>query len=132
QLLLFFTPMNAKTRHEFFARFQKANPTPTTELVYHSPFELLVAVILSAQATDISVNKATKALFAIANTPEKILALSEEKLKSYVKSIGLYKTKSANIVKMCRLLITKHHGKLPHDREALEELPGVGRKTANV
>jgi endonuclease-3 len=132
QLLLFFTSMNAKKIHEIFSRFKKANPTPTTELIYHSPFELLVAVILSAQATDTSVNKATKVLFPIANTPEKILALGEEKLKSYVKSIGLYKTKSANIIRMCSLLISKHHGKVPHNREALEELPGVGRKTANV
>jgi endonuclease-3 len=124
--------MNAKKIHEIFSRFRQANPSPTTELNYNSPFELLVAVILSAQATDISVNKATKALFLIANSPEKMMTLGEENLKTYVKSIGLYKTKSANILKMCHILITKHQSNVPHNREDLEELPGVGRKTANV
>lgn len=124
--------MNAKKIHEIFSRFQKANPAPTTELIYKTPFELLIAVILSAQATDVSVNKATQTLFRVANTPEKILALGEEKLKLHVKSIGLYKAKSANIIKTCRILIEKHHSQVPGNREALEELPGVGRKTANV
>jgi endonuclease-3 len=124
--------MRAEKILEIFSRFKKANPKPTTELVYHSPFELLVSVILSAQATDTSVNKATLKLFAIANTPEKIMALGEKKLQSYVKSIGLYKTKSANIIKACNILIEKFHSKVPRNREELEELPGVGRKTANV
>jgi endonuclease-3 len=117
---------------KIFERFQKANPAPTTELIYHSPFELLVAVILSAQATDISVNKATAKLFPIANTPEKILALGETKLKEYIKTIGLFNTKAANVIKMCALLIDKYHSKVPENREDLESLPGVGRKTANV
>lgn len=124
--------MRTKKIQTIFDRFKKANPKPTTELVYQSPFELLISVILSAQATDISVNKATKVLFRIAHTPEKLLALGEETLASYVKSIGLYKTKTANIIKTCRILVEKYHSKVPHTREALEELPGVGRKTANV
>jgi endonuclease-3 len=124
--------MNPKKIREIFLRFQKANPKPTTELQYHNHFELLVAVILSAQATDKSVNKATVQLFAIANTPEKILQLGEEKLKDYVKSIGLYKTKASNIIKTCHILITKYHSCVPNTREDLEQLPGVGRKTANV
>lgn len=124
--------MNEKTIREIFNRFKKANPKPTTELVYHSNFELLIAVILSAQATDTSVNKATKELFKVANTPEKILALGLSNLKKYVKSIGLFNTKAANIIKTCRLLVEKFNSKVPHDREALESLPGVGRKTANV
>jgi len=124
--------MNPKTIREIFARFKKANPHPTTELVYHSPFELLVAVILSAQATDTSVNKATEKLYAKANTPEAILKLGLTKLKEYVKSIGLFNTKATNILKTCKILIDKYHAKVPHTREELEELPGVGRKTANV
>ncbi|MHB1949097.1 MAG: endonuclease III [Gammaproteobacteria bacterium] len=124
--------MNPKTIREIFARFKKANPNPTTELVYHSPFELLVAVILSAQATDTSVNKATEKLYAKANTPEAILKLGLTKLKEYVKSIGLFNTKAANILKTCKILIEKYHSKVPQSREELEELPGVGRKTANV
>lgn len=124
--------MNAKKINAIFATLQQANPHPTTELVYHSPFELLVAVILSAQATDTSVNKATEKLFKIANTPEKILSLGEAKLQTYLKSIGLYKTKSSNIIKTCKLLIENYHSTVPETREALEELPGVGRKTANV
>lgn len=124
--------MNAKKIHEIFSRFKKANPEPTTELIYRTPFELLISVILSAQATDISVNKATQTLFRIANTPEKILELGEKELQSHVKTIGLYKTKSANIIKTCQILVEKHHAKVPNTRAALEELPGVGRKTANV
>lgn len=124
--------MNEKTRTEIFKRFKKQNPHPTTELKYHSHFELLIAVILSAQATDVSVNKATEKLFPIANTPEKILALGEKKFKSYINSIGLYNTKGSNILKTCEILIQQHHGKVPNTREALESLPGVGRKTANV
>lgn len=124
--------MNQNKIHEIFARLQKANPKPTTELKYHSHFELLISVILSAQATDTSVNKATEKLFKIANTPEQILALGEVKLKNYVKTIGLYQGKSANIIKTCHILIEKFHSKVPKTREELEELPGVGRKTANV
>ncbi len=124
--------MNAKKIHEIFTRFHKANPAPTTELKYHNHFELLVAVILSAQATDVSVNKATEKLFRIANTPEKILELGEEKLRQYVKTIGLYKGKSANIIKTCHILIKQFNSRVPHTREELESLPGVGRKTANV
>jgi endonuclease III len=124
--------MNAKKIRDIFLRFQRANPKPTTELKYHSHFELLIAVILSAQATDTSVNKATEKLFAIANTPEKIGKLGEEKLREYVKSIGLYKTKVSNIMKTCNILMTKHHSRVPNTRDELEELPGVGRKTANV
>ncbi len=124
--------MNKKQILEIFKRFQKANPNPTTELVYRTPFELLIAVILSAQATDISVNKATIHLFKVANTPEKIVALGEKKLKDFVKTIGLYNTKSKNIIKTCGLLIDKFNSKVPDDRESLESLPGVGRKTANV
>ncbi len=124
--------MNKQKIHEIFLRFQKVNPHPTTELKYHNHFELLVAVILSAQATDTSVNKATKHLFKVANTPEKILNLGEAKLKEYVKTIGLFNTKAANIIKTCKILIEKYDSKVPDKREALEELPGVGRKTANV
>jgi endonuclease-3 len=124
--------MNPSKINAIFTRFRRKNPHPTTELKYHSHFELLIAVILSAQATDLSVNKATKELFPIANTPEKILELGERALQNYVKSIGLYKTKTANILKTCQLLIEKHHSKVPNTREALEALPGVGRKTANV
>jgi endonuclease-3 len=124
--------MNKQKIHAIFTRFQHANPEPTTELIYHSPFELLIAVILSAQATDISVNKATIKLYPIANTPEKILALGEDGLKKYIKTIGLFNSKAANIIKTCQFLIQKHDSIVPADREALEALPGVGRKTANV
>lgn len=124
--------MNPNTIRAIFKRFQQANPHPTTELVYHSHFELLIAVILSAQATDKSVNKATAHLFKQANTPEKMLKLGEKGLKDYIKTIGLYTTKAKNIIATCRLLIEKFHSQVPRDREALESLPGVGRKTANV
>lgn len=124
--------MNAKIIREIFLRFRKANPSPTTELIYHSPFELLIAVILSAQATDNSVNKATGPLFSVANTPEKILALGVDSLKNYIKTIGLFNTKANNILKTCQRLIDHYDSKVPEDREALESLPGVGRKTANV
>ncbi len=125
-------PMNAHKRTEIFTRFKAANPHPTTELVYGSPFELLIAVILSAQATDKSVNLATKKLFPKANTPQKILELGENGLQEYIKSIGLYKTKAKNILATCTLLIQNHGGEVPRTREELERLPGVGRKTANV
>ena len=115
-----------------FAALKAANPRPTTELKYSTPFELLVAVILSAQATDVSVNKALAGLFPVANTPESILAIGVNGLKKYIKSIGLYNTKAGNIIKTCRMLIEKYDGKVPTDREALQGLPGVGRKTANV
>lgn len=124
--------MNSTIRHEIFTRFKAANPHPTTELEYNSPFELLVAVVLSAQATDKGVNLATRKLFPKANTPEKILALGEAGLRDAIKSIGLYKTKAKNILATCRLLIEDHGGKVPQTREQLEKLPGVGRKTANV
>lgn len=124
--------MNKSERIIFFQRLQKANPHPTTELEYSTPFELLIAVLLSAQATDVSVNLATRRLFPLANTPEKLLALGEEKLIPYIASIGLYKTKARHIIATCRLLIEQHGGQVPHDRTALEALPGVGRKTANV
>lgn len=124
--------MNNKKRAAIFAALKAANPEPTTELKYSTPFELLVAVILSAQATDISVNKALAGLFPVANTPDAILALGINGLKKYVKSIGLYNTKASNIIKTCRMLIEKYDGKVPADREALQTLPGVGRKTANV
>ncbi len=124
--------MNAHKIREIFLRFQRADPHPTTELHYRNHFELLMAVILSAQATDSSVNKATKKLFAAANTPEKMLALGEAKLKEHIKTIGLFNTKAANIIKTCQALVEKHHSKVPNTREALEALPGVGRKTANV
>ena len=125
-------PMNSHKRKEIFTRFKTANPHPTTELVYGSPFELLIAVILSAQATDKSVNLATKKLFPKANTPQKILELGENGLQEYIKSIGLYKTKAKNILATCTLLIQNHGGEVPRTREELEWLPGVGRKTANV
>lgn len=124
--------MNKAKRDEIFTRFQKANPHPTTELKYSTPFELLIAVILSAQATDVGVNKATAKLYPIANTPESILALGVEGLKNYIKTIGLYNAKADNIIKTCQALIEKHAGEVPNSREALESLPGVGRKTANV
>ncbi len=124
--------MSPAKRREIFSRFRAANPSPTTELVYRTPFELLVAVILSAQATDKSVNLATAKLFRDANTPEKILALGEGGLSEYIRTIGLYRGKAKNIVETCRLLIERHGGRVPESREALEALPGVGRKTANV
>jgi endonuclease-3 len=119
-------------REELFRRLREANPSPTTELVYSSPFELLIAVILSAQATDVGVNKATARLFPVANTPEAILALGLPKLKQYVKTIGLFNTKAENIIKTCRILVERYNSQVPETREALEALPGVGRKTANV
>ncbi|OJY57624.1 MAG: endonuclease III [Legionella sp. 40-6] len=117
---------------EIFQRFQAQNPHPTTELIYHSPFELLIAVMLSAQATDVSVNKATAPLFAVANTPQSILDLGVNGLKTYIKSIGLFNTKAENVIKTCALLLERYQGEIPATREALESLPGVGRKTANV
>jgi endonuclease-3 len=119
-------------RQQLFERLRAANPQPTTELEYRSTFELLIAVILSAQATDRSVNIATRKLFPIANTPQALLALGEEGLLSYIRTIGLYKNKGKNIIATCRLLIEQHDGEVPREREALEALPGVGRKTANV
>jgi endonuclease III len=124
--------MNAQKRREIFERLQAANPHPTTELEYHSPFELLVAVMLSAQATDISVNSATRQLYPVANTPQAILALGEEKLRDYIQRIGLYKTKAKHVIQTCRILLAQHNGEVPQTRDALEALPGVGRKTANV
>jgi endonuclease III len=117
---------------EIFRRFAAANPDPRTELRYKSPFTLLVAVVLSAQATDAGVNKATPALFAVADTPEKMLALGEERLTQYIKTIGLYRGKARNLIALSRKLVEEHAGKVPDDRAALEALPGVGRKTANV
>lgn len=124
--------MNQQKRAEIFSRLKAQNPNPTTELHYDSPFELLISVILSAQATDISVNKATDQLYPVANTPQAILALGEEGLKEYIKTIGLYNSKAKNIIKTCSILIEKHQSEVPHDQKALEALPGVGRKTANV
>lgn len=124
--------MNNQILEEIFKRLQTANPSPTTELNYKTPFELLIAVILSAQATDVSVNKATSKLFRIANTPEKMLSLGETGLKDTIKSIGLYNTKARNILKTCEILIQQHKSRVPRSRAALEALPGVGRKTANV
>mgnify|MGYP000182786141 FL=1 len=124
--------MNDAKREAIFARLKEANPEPTTELNFSSPFELLVAVTLSAQATDVGVNKATAKLFPVANTPEAILALGEEGLKEYIKTIGLYNSKATNIIKACRILVEKHDSQVPQTRKELEALPGVGRKTANV
>ena len=124
--------MNEAKRKEIFRRLKKTNPNPKTELKHGSNFELLVAVILSAQATDVSVNKATKDLFKIANTPAKMLALGEEGLKTYIKSIGLFNNKAKNIIAASQILIDKHGGRIPRDRKGLQTLPGVGRKTANV
>jgi len=124
--------VNPQKRHAIFARLRAANPQPRTELTYASAFELLVSVILSAQATDKSVNKATAELFRVANTPAAILALEEGGLSKYIKSIGLYNAKAKNIIAMCQMLLERHGGEVPVTREALEELPGVGRKTANV
>lgn len=124
--------MNANKRRAIFLRLQAANPQPATELEYRTPFELLVAVLLSAQATDISVNAATRQLFPVANTPQAMLALGEEKLREYIQRIGLYQTKARHMMQTCRLLVEQHGGAVPQTREALEALPGVGRKTANV
>lgn len=124
--------MNKQKRIEIFSRLREDNPQPTTELNFSNPFELLIAVILSAQATDKGVNKATDKLFPVANTPEAILALGEAGLKEYIKTIGLYNSKGNNIIKTCQMLIELHHSEVPEDRQSLEALPGVGRKTANV
>ena len=124
--------MDARTRRRLFERLRKHNPQPTTELVYRNAFELLIAVMLSAQATDVSVNKATGPLFAAASTPQDMLALGERGLKKYIRTIGLFNTKAKNIIKTCRLLLELHGGEVPADRDALQALPGVGRKTANV
>ena len=124
--------MNKAKRQEIYERLREANPAPTTELVHGSPFELLVSVILSAQATDVSVNLATRTLFAEARTPETILALGLDRLKEHIKSIGLFNTKAENILKTCAILVESHGSEVPRDRAALESLPGVGRKTANV
>ena len=124
--------MNLEKRILFFQTLKNANPEPKTELIYESTFELLVAVILSAQATDISVNKATKILFATANTPEKITRLGEAGLKQHIKTIGLYNSKAKNIIQTCKILVEKHDSIVPNERHQLESLPGVGRKTANV
>jgi len=124
--------MTPARRAAIFSRLQKANPAPTTELQYRTPFELLVAVMLSAQATDFSVNKATGPLFTAASTPEALLELGEAGLRRHIKTIGLFNTKARNIVRTCRMLVEQHGGEVPRDRAALEALPGVGRKTANV
>jgi endonuclease-3 len=124
--------VNAAKRLEIFRRLHEDNPEPKTELAYNSPFELLIAVILSAQATDVSVNKATAKLYPVANTPEAIYALGVAGLSEYIKTIGLYNSKAKNVIETCRLLVEKHASQVPQTREALEALPGVGRKTANV
>ncbi|MGO2356008.1 MAG: endonuclease III [Marinomonas foliarum] len=124
--------MNKDKRYEIFSRLRAENPNPVTELEYNSPFELLIAVLFSAQATDVSVNKATRKLFPVANTPETMLALGVDGLKSYIKTIGLFNAKAENAIKTCQILIEKHNSAVPETREELEALPGVGRKTANV
>lgn len=124
--------MNAAKRRKIYERFAAANPEPKTELKYSTPFELLVAVVLSAQATDVSVNKATAKLFAAANTPAAVLALGEDGLKGYIKTIGLFNSKAKNLMRTCAALLAEHGSEVPRDRDALEALPGVGRKTANV
>lgn len=124
--------MNLAKRREIFSRFQAQNPEPTTELEYSSAFELLIAVILSAQATDVSVNKATATLYPLANTPEQLLELGVDGLKEHIKTIGLFNTKAENVIKTCRILIEQHDSEVPDNRKDLEALPGVGRKTANV
>lgn len=124
--------MKVADRTEFFRRLKSVMPEPKTELDYSSPFELLIAVILSAQATDVGVNRATRKLYPVANTPQAIFDLGEEGLKSYIRTIGLYNTKAENIIKTCRILLDQHGGEVPRDRKSLEALPGVGRKTANV
>ncbi|KAF3999319.1 endonuclease III [Glaciimonas immobilis] len=124
--------MNTEKRREIFNRLRAVMPHPTTELAYTTPFELLIAVLLSAQATDVSVNKATRKLYPVANTPEKIFALGVDGLIPYIQTIGLFRTKAKNTIETCRMLIALHGGQVPHTREELEALPGVGRKTANV
>jgi len=124
--------LNKNKRAEIFQKFKAQNPEPGTELNYSNPFELLIAVVLSAQATDIGVNKATKKLYPVANTPEAIYALGLDGLKTYIRTIGLYNTKAKNIIKTCKLLIDEYDSRVPEDRSSLERLPGVGRKTANV
>lgn len=124
--------MNKQKRIEMLSRLRAANPQPTTELEFSNPFELLIAVLLSAQATDVSVNKATKGLFAAANNPADMLALGVDGVKNFIKTIGLFNSKAENVIKTCQLLLDKHQGQVPENREALEALPGVGRKTANV
>ena len=124
--------MNKNKRAEIFQKLKAQNPEPTTELNYSNPFELLIAVVLSAQATDVGVNKATKKLFTVANTPGAIYALGLDDLKTYIRTIGLYNTKAENIIKTCKLLIDEYDSQVPEDRNSLERLPGVGRKTANV
>ncbi|MCV2403230.1 endonuclease III [Marinomonas sp. C2222] len=124
--------MNKQKRHEIFSRLRAENPNPVTELEYSSPFELLIAVLFSAQATDVSVNKATRKLFPVANTPKSMLELGVDGLKGYIKTIGLFNAKAENAIKTCKILIEKHNSVVPETREELEALPGVGRKTANV
>jgi len=124
--------MNQQKRTDIFSRLQRQNPEPKTELLYDSTFELLIAVLLSAQATDVSVNKATRLLYPVANTPEKMLALGVDGVKRYIKTIGLFNSKAENVIKTCHILIDQHDSQVPEDRVALEKLPGVGRKTANV
>ena len=124
--------MNGAKRHAIFERLRQANPNPKTELEYTTPFELLIAVLLSAQATDVGVNKATRKLYPVANTPAAILALGLDELKSYIQTIGLYPTKARNVIATCQILVEQYGGEVPRTREALESLPGVGRKTANV
>ncbi|MBV1876834.1 MAG: endonuclease III [Pseudomonadales bacterium] len=124
--------MNKDKRYQILSRLRAENPNPQTELIYHSNFELLIAVMLSAQATDVSVNKATVKLYAVANTPQSIFELGEDGLKQYIKTIGLFNSKAANVIKTCKILTDAHNSIVPDDREALEALPGVGRKTANV
>jgi len=124
--------MNQAQRDEMFRRWQQQNPEPKTELVYQTPFELLVAVSLSAQSTDVGVNKVTRKLFAVANTPAAILALGEARLKSHLQSLGLFNNKTRNLLACCQQLLSEHNGQVPQSREELEQLPGVGRKTANV
>lgn len=124
--------MNPAKRLEIFTRFRNANPHPTTELEYTTPFELLIAVLLSAQSTDVGVNKATRKLYPVANTPAAMLALGVDELKTYISTIGLCNTKAKNVIATCQILVDQYGGEVPHSREALESLPGVGRKTANV
>ncbi|WP_394184477.1 endonuclease III [Pseudoalteromonas tetraodonis] len=124
--------MNKEKRHQILTRLRDDNPHPETELEYSTPFELLVAVTLSAQATDVGVNKATRKLFPVANTPQAILDIGHDTLRDYIKTIGLFNSKAANVYKMCQILVDQHNGEVPESREALEALPGVGRKTANV
>ena len=124
--------MNSEKRRDIFSRLRQANPSPTTELEYSTPFELLIAVLLSAQATDVSVNKATRLLYPVANTPAKIYQLGVDQLIPYIQTIGLFRTKAKNVIETCRILLQQHDGVVPQTREELEALPGVGRKTANV